>query len=98
MEIDPQNYSNAACKKFVKDMIKGGLGKYLRHYHGRYFWEGPGVIVHNLQDALSQTKIKCQSDCMGLDYVVYPIACCKFTAIVPDSRARDIRNRKGELK
>jgi hypothetical protein len=64
-------YTNKDCVRFVKDMTKAGLEPY--HYHGRFFWHGPAVNVDNLQDALSNTKIKCQWDSMGLGYVVYPI-------------------------
>jgi hypothetical protein len=67
-----KKYTNPQCKKFVKDMKKAGLEP--KHYRGRWFWEGPAVDVDSLQDALSNTKVKCQYDHMGLGYVVYPVA------------------------
>lgn len=63
-------YDNPQCNQFVEDMIKAGLKP--EHYHGRFFWEGPSVIVDDIQDALSATKVKCQLDNMGKGYVVYP--------------------------
>lgn len=63
-------YDNKVCNKFVEDMEEAGLK--VEHYHGRYFWEGPSVVVKDLQDVLSNTKVKCQWDNMGLDHVVYP--------------------------
>ena len=63
-------YDNKNFTKFVKDMKKAGLEPY--EYHGRYFYVGPAVNVDNLQDALSETKVKCQWDNMGKGFVVYP--------------------------
>lgn len=65
-------YKIAQHKKFVKDM--GKLGILTELYHGRYFWHGPAVRVRNLQDALSGTKVPCQWDNMGLEWIVYPKA------------------------
>ncbi len=65
-----QNYTDPKYQRFVKDMQEAGLAPY--HYKGRFFWEGPAVNVDDLQDALSQTKVKCQYDQMGLGFVVYP--------------------------
>ena len=63
-------YDKKSYKKFVKDMEAAGLT--IRHYRGRFFWEGPSVHVDNLQEALSETKVPCQWDNLGLGYVVYP--------------------------
>jgi hypothetical protein len=63
-------YKEKTLNKFVKDMKKAGLKPY--HYQGRFFWQGPAVNVDSLQDALSNTKVKCQYDSMGLGFVVYP--------------------------
>lgn len=63
-------YENPNYRKFVKDMKKAGLTPY--HYRGRFFYEGPAVDVEDIQDAISNTKVRCQWDNMGLDYVVYP--------------------------
>lgn len=65
-----QEYSNKTFKKFVKDMQKAKLKPY--HYIGRFFYSGPAVNVKDIQDAVSNTKVKCQWDNMGLDWVVYP--------------------------
>ena len=65
-----KTYEKKHYNKFIKDMKKVGLKPY--HYRGRFFWEGPAVNVDNIQDALSNTKVPCQHDGMGLGYVVYP--------------------------
>jgi hypothetical protein len=64
-------YTKSAHKRFVADMQTAGLE--VEHYHGRYFWEGPAVRVRDLQDALSETRVKCQWDQMGRGYIVYPV-------------------------
>ena len=58
-------------------MKNAGLEPY--HYHGRFWWEGPAVNVDNLQEALSETRVKCQWDNMGLGYVVYPVMFGRLT-------------------
>jgi hypothetical protein len=58
--------------RFMRDMKRAGLKSKMRYYEGRSFWTGPAVVVHDLQEALSATKVKCQWDNMGLDFVVYP--------------------------
>lgn len=63
-------YASKDCNKFVKDMERAGLK--VEHYRGRNFWEGPAARVNDLQDALSETKIRCQWDQMGLGFIVYP--------------------------
>jgi hypothetical protein len=70
--VQPTDYEHADLQRFVRDMQKAGLTPY--HYHGRFFWEGPAVDVDDLQEALSETRVKCQHDSMGLGYVVYPRA------------------------
>ena len=69
-------YDNKICSRFVKDMENAGLE--VENYKGRYFWEGPAVRCSDLQDVLSETKIKCQWDSMGRGYIVYPIASGKL--------------------
>jgi hypothetical protein len=64
-------YKSKNFKRFVKDMEEAGLE--VRHYNGRFFFEGPAVACDNLQDVLSNTKVKCQWDNLGLGYIVYPI-------------------------
>jgi hypothetical protein len=66
------NYTVPEHIQFVEDMKNAGLK--VKLYHGRYFWHGPSVDVNNLQDALSNTKVPCQWDNMGMLYVVYPKA------------------------
>lgn len=65
-------YTNKDCVKFVLDMENEGLE--VEHYNGRYFWKGPAVRVDSIQEVLSNTKVLCQWDNMGLGYVVYPKA------------------------
>lgn len=65
-------YTNKDCIRFVKDMKKAGLE--VRHYRGRFFWEGPAVEVDSLQDAMQATKVRVQYDNMGLGFIVYPVA------------------------
>jgi hypothetical protein len=60
--------------QFIYDMAEAGLETSLMHYCGRNFWSGPAVAVHDLQDALSSTKVPCQWESLGLDFVVYPKA------------------------
>lgn len=58
--------------RFMRDMKKAGLLSQMRYYQGRFYWTGPAVTVSDIQEVLSQTKVKCQWDNMGLDYIVYP--------------------------
>lgn len=68
--VSADRYNNAMYVQFVEDMEDAGLTPW--HYRGRYYYEGPAVDVDDLQDALSETKVPCQWDSMGLGYVVYP--------------------------
>ena len=74
--ITANMYDNEDCKRFVEDMEEAGFSDELRHYNGRFYWKGPAVVVSNIQDALSNTKVKCQWDNMGLGFIVYPKASC----------------------
>lgn len=56
--------------RFRKDMKKAGLE--VQEYKGRYFYEGPAVVVKDLQDAIRVTDIPLQWDHMGLQWVIYP--------------------------
>lgn len=67
-----RTYTDKHCVQFVKDMEEAGLE--VEHYHGRFFWEGPAVRVDSIQDALSETKVKCQWDSMGRGFIVYPVS------------------------
>ena len=64
-------YTQKECIRFVKDMEQMGLE--VEHYQGRNFWQGPAVRVSDIQDVLSNTKVKCQWDTMGKGYIVYPV-------------------------
>jgi len=68
--VSSDDYEKERYKNFCDDMENAGLE--LRHYDGRYYYHGPAVVVDNIQDALSKTKVPCQWDNMGLDYIVYP--------------------------
>lgn len=65
-------YTNPDHIQFVSDMEAAGLE--VEHYHGRFMWEGPAVRVDDLQDAMSETKVRVQYDNMGLGWIVYPKA------------------------
>ncbi len=65
-------YTHPDHQQFVTDMEAAGLT--VEHYCGRFDWEGPAVAVDHPQDALSATKVRCQWDTTGLDWVVYPTA------------------------
>lgn len=65
-------YTNDDCVQFIEDMEAAGLE--IRHYRGRFFWEGPAVEVDNIQDAMQATKVRVQYDNMGLGFIVYPVA------------------------
>jgi hypothetical protein len=66
------SYKSKEFNKFIEDMEQAGFE--VQHYNGRFFWSGPAVACDNLQDVLSNTKIKCQWDSLGLGYIVYPMA------------------------
>ena len=65
-------YTVPDAVQFVKDMQNAGLE--VEHYRGRFYWEGPAVRVDDLQDAMSETKVRLQWDSMGRGYIVYPRA------------------------
>jgi hypothetical protein len=67
---DGHAYSRRDAVQFVRDMEAAGLEVW--HYRGRFYWEGPAVTVDDLQKALYATKVPCQWDSMGRDWVVYP--------------------------
>ena len=59
-------------RRFMRDMKRAGLKSKMRYYEGRNFWTGPAIVVDDIQEALSHTKVKCQWDRMGKGCVVYP--------------------------
>jgi hypothetical protein len=67
---DLPEYERSEYREFARDMRAAGLE--VIHYRGRSFYEGPAVSVDDLQDALSNTKVKCRWDQLGLGYIVYP--------------------------
>lgn len=67
---DLPEYGRLEYRKFVEDMRAAGLE--VTHYKGRSFFEGPAVAVDDIQDALSNTKVKCRWDQLGHGYIVYP--------------------------
>lgn len=69
---DTHRYTNPDCVQFVEDMKSQGFE--VTHYRGRFHWEGPAVIVSNTHLVVSKTKVVCQQDDMGMDFVVYPKA------------------------
>jgi hypothetical protein len=69
---DEYVYDEPDHVRFVEDMTAAGLRT--RHYRGRWYWEGPAVVVEDLQDALGATKVRCQWDNLARDWIVYPKA------------------------
>jgi len=67
-------------RRFMRDMKRSGLKRKMRYYKGRSFWTGPAIVTDDLQAVLSATKVKCQWDNMGLEWVVYP---CQSIEIAP---------------
>ncbi len=71
-EYEGYEYDEADHVQFIEDMEEAGLE--VRHYRGRYYWEGPAAAVDDLQDALGATRIRCQWDNLGRGWIVYPKA------------------------
>lgn len=65
-------YDNKICNKFVRDMTRAG--REVRHYHGRYYWEGPSVSCDagEYESVVRDTTVKLQRDNLGLGWIVYP--------------------------
>jgi hypothetical protein len=68
--VSSKDYDNENYKKFCDDMKFAMLE--CEHYHGRWFYKGPAVIVDDISEAMSQTNVPCQFDNLGLGYIVYP--------------------------
>src|SRR5215472_2390870 len=66
---DEYAYDEPDQVRFVEDMTAAGLRT--RHYRGRWYWEGPAVVVVDLQDAFGATKVRCQWDNLARDWIVY---------------------------
>ena len=74
MNLDNVNadcYDSKTAKQFCNAMKRAGLK--VRHYHGRFFWQGPAVGVSHISEAMSKTRVECQYDQLGLGFIVYPI-------------------------
>ena len=56
--------------QFKVDMKKAKLK--VVHYNGRFSYEGPAVFISSIQKVVSATKVPCQWDNLGKDWVVYP--------------------------
>lgn len=63
-------YPQGRFNQFVQDMEKAGLE--VRHYEGRFSFNGPAVVVDKIFDAMSKTEVESQWDHLGLQYIVYP--------------------------
>ncbi len=66
----PEKYNSNKYEKFRRECEEVGFDVW--HYRGRYFYEGPAVSVHDIQDVIRATTVKVTWDNLGLDYVVYP--------------------------
>lgn len=67
-------YDNEICNQFVDDMEAAGYD--VEHYRGRSFWTGPAVRATERdreQDIIRATKVRLQSDSMGLGSIWYPV-------------------------
>lgn len=67
----PLTYDNPQCNQFVADMEDAGFE--VEHYRGRNFWTGPAVRGE-MQDVARATKVRIQTDSMGLGVICYPVA------------------------
>lgn len=74
--VTAENYECNNAKQFCNDMIDNFFN--VEHYHGRNMFQGPAVRCENIQDVLSNTKVKCQFDNMGKRYIVYPVKSAKL--------------------
>jgi len=63
-------YKDADYNQFVSDMEEAGFE--VEHYRGRWNYNGPAVRCESVSDVMSKTSVECQSDNMGLDFIVYP--------------------------
>lgn len=68
--VTEQDYESETAKQFCREVTAVGFKPF--HYHGRWFWEGPAIVVNDLEGGFCSTTVKCQHDNMGLGWVVYP--------------------------
>ena len=77
--VMPGDYDNEDAAQFILDANEAGLEPF--HYKGRYFWQGPAVIVRDFSSL--RTNVKTQHDNMGLNFVVYPVASARMVSEPP---------------
>ncbi len=68
--IDDHTYFEPDHIQFISDMQDAGME--VRHYRGRFYWEGPAASCDEVQEVMSNTKVPCQQDSLGLGFIVYP--------------------------
>ncbi len=56
--------------RFMRDMRRAGLR--MRYYGGRGFYQGPAVSAREIGDVMSETRVKCGWDSLGLGVIVHP--------------------------
>lgn len=63
------------CKDDIYDFIldMGHAGYSIRYYRGRNFYKGPAVVVDSLDEIFCFTRVKCQWDNLGRQYIIYPL-------------------------
>lgn len=72
MFVKPEGFpwDKESYLKFVQDVEDAGYE--WREYQGRYYYNGPGVVVSSTCELDDVTSVSLQWDNMGLDYIVYP--------------------------
>lgn len=65
-------YTHTAYQKFCADIWASNLRESLRHYDGRFSYDGPAVRVTYIGDVNCETRVPCTHDNLGLSYIVYP--------------------------
>lgn len=69
-------YLDDECNTFVREIQLDGRWD-LRHYSGRFYWEGPAVFCDKseYQDVVRSTSVRVQTDDWGKSgMIVYPVA------------------------
>jgi len=67
---ETQEYKQTRYQKFVKECEAAGLE--VEHYNGRMYFKGPAVRCDDIQEVIRATTVDCQTDNMGLGWIVYP--------------------------
>lgn len=66
-------YANKIHEQFRKEVEAAGFE--VRHYKGRFFYDGPAVAVDNddqYHDLVRATNVRLQCDNLGMGKIVYP--------------------------